>query len=165
MIVISDTSPLNYLILIGHVQVLPELFVRVVVPDGVITELSHPKTPDPVRQWIAALPAWVDVRTPALPDPGTGLGAGENQAISLALELKSDYLLMDDAAGRDAARARGILTMGTIGVLERAAERGLLQLPDALDRLRRTTFRAGRAVYAQALARDAARKASESAGG
>jgi predicted nucleic acid-binding protein len=55
MIVISDTSPLNYLILIEYVHVLPELYGRVVIPQGVFDELQRPSTPDLVRgaQWSA----------------------------------------------------------------------------------------------------------------
>ena len=38
MIVISDTSPLNYLILIECIDVLPQLYGRVVIPEGVLAE-------------------------------------------------------------------------------------------------------------------------------
>jgi predicted nucleic acid-binding protein len=45
MIVVSDTTPLNYLILIGAAHVLPELFGRVYAPTAVIKELSHARSP------------------------------------------------------------------------------------------------------------------------
>src|SRR4051794_1492027 len=116
MIVISDTSPLNYLVLIGHVDVLPVLFGRVVIPPAVVTELSRADTPEPVRRWIASPPAWLEVRGPVNPDPGVGLGAGENGAIALAIELHSDYLLIDDGEARAVAQSRGIVITGTLGV-------------------------------------------------
>ena len=49
MIVVSDTTPLNYLILIDSVHVLPMLFGSVYAPSAVLRELLHPKTPDAVR--------------------------------------------------------------------------------------------------------------------
>ena len=57
MIVVSDTSPLNYLVLIERVHVLPTLFGRVVAPVAVIAELGHPATPTVVRAWAADPPA------------------------------------------------------------------------------------------------------------
>ena len=56
MIVVSDTTPLNYLILVDSVHVLPALFGRVYAPSAVITELSHRKTPEAVRNWAASPP-------------------------------------------------------------------------------------------------------------
>ena len=56
-----------------------------------------------MRRWIAALPAWIEVReTPAEqePDPALqGIHAGELAAISLGMALKADLLLMDDRKG------------------------------------------------------------------
>lgn len=49
MIVVSDTSPLNYLVLIYEIEVLPKLFEQVYIPPSVIVELTRLKTPDPVR--------------------------------------------------------------------------------------------------------------------
>jgi predicted nucleic acid-binding protein len=39
MLVVADTTPINYLILIGQVEILPSLFERVVIPQAVATEL------------------------------------------------------------------------------------------------------------------------------
>ncbi|HEY6137176.1 MAG TPA: hypothetical protein VI670_05365 [Thermoanaerobaculia bacterium] len=54
MIVVADTSPLLYLILLGHEQVLPALYERVIAPRAVISELSHAGTPQAVRDWAAS---------------------------------------------------------------------------------------------------------------
>jgi predicted nucleic acid-binding protein len=61
-LVIADTGPLNYLILIGHIDLLPALFEKVVLPTAVQSELASSKAPPLVRHWIANLPAWLDVR-------------------------------------------------------------------------------------------------------
>ena len=62
MIVVSDTTPLNYLILIEATEVLPALFGRVYAPTAVMEELSHPRGPQPVRAWASSPPEWLAVR-------------------------------------------------------------------------------------------------------
>jgi len=56
MIVVSDTSPLNYLILTDYQDVLPALFGQIIIPQAVLNELQHAKTPDKIKSWIAANP-------------------------------------------------------------------------------------------------------------
>ena len=74
-LVVSDTTPLNYLILIGHVDVLPRLFGKLLVPPTVIHEMRHPKAPAAVARWAARLPAWIEVKAPQT-DLHLGRGAG-----------------------------------------------------------------------------------------
>jgi predicted nucleic acid-binding protein len=70
MIVIADTGPVNYLVLIQMADLLPRLFGQVLIPLAVVAELRDPATPDPVRAWIANAPAWLQVRALRLqPDP------------------------------------------------------------------------------------------------
>ena len=54
MLVVTDTTPINYLVLIGHVDILPSLYGHVVIPQAVVGDLQHPRTPESVRAWIAA---------------------------------------------------------------------------------------------------------------
>ena len=61
-VVVSDTTPLNYLILIGEIGVLPLLFEKVFVPPAVIQEMKHPRAPAAVSLWATSLPAWVEIR-------------------------------------------------------------------------------------------------------
>ena len=144
-LVIADTSPINYLLLIGHIDLLPALFDRVILPAVVRDELGHPKAPLVVREWINNPPDWVDIRQSPVshaPDSAlAGLDAGEEDAIALALELHADLLLMDDEEGATAARAKGLEVTGTLGILRRAAQRRLLNLAAAFDRIKRTNFR------------------------
>jgi predicted nucleic acid-binding protein len=63
MLIVADTSPLNYLVLIGRVELLRELYGRVTIPEAVLTELQGEKAPDAVKQWIASRPEWLEVRT------------------------------------------------------------------------------------------------------
>jgi len=55
-LVIDDTSPINYLLLIGHIDILRALFDRVILPTAVWDELKHPNAPLVVRNWVAAPP-------------------------------------------------------------------------------------------------------------
>ena len=65
----------------------------------------------------------------------------ESAAIVLAASLKADAILMDDRAGVAAARAKGFAVVGTLGILDAAARQGKVDLIQALDRLRKTSFR------------------------
>ncbi len=155
MIVISDSTPLHYLILIDHIGVLGELFGRVIIPLAVLDELQHPNTPREVKSWIAGPPPWLEVRHAAkVPDSAlTPLGAGEREAILLAEELRADLLLMDDKAGRQEATRRNLRVVGSLAVLEEGAKRGLVDLPEALARLQETSFRVSKEVLDSLLER------------
>jgi predicted nucleic acid-binding protein len=149
---------LHYLILCGAESILPSLFRQVVIPPTVFRELQQPNTPPPVRQWAASLPAWVAVQSPKTMNLKLDVDAGELEAICLAQEIKADAVLMDDRAGRSAAIHCGLAVVGTIGLLEQAAARGLIELPTALARLRQTNARLDPELIHAALARDQARR-------
>lgn len=143
MLVVSDASPLRYLILVGSADVLPKLFGRVVAPPEVIAELSRPKTPEAVRSWVAARPDWLEVKGPAQTMEAKGLGLGEREAISLAQEMKAEAVLLDDRDAVKEAKERGLTVLGTLALLDEAASRGLIaDLSATLERLvKETNFR------------------------
>jgi predicted nucleic acid-binding protein len=62
----------------------------------------------------------------------------ESAAISLAHELRADGVVIDEKLGRRSATERGLRVVGTIGVLEAAAERGLIDLGDAFEKVKKT---------------------------
>jgi predicted nucleic acid-binding protein len=161
MVVIADTSPLNYLILIGHADVLPDLYGEVVIPQAVLRELQHPNAPGVVGLWIASSPAWLRV-SQAIPlpqDVESDLDPGEQEAIALAQENCPDVLLLiDENRGREEAQRRNIQTTGTLGVLDAAAGMGLLDLPRALEALLRTNFHVSQRIVQRLLDADRQRK-------
>ena len=157
-IVVSDTSPLHYLILCGAEGILPRLFRQVIIPPTVFRELQQPNTPPPVRAWASVLPEWVAVQSPKVMNLVLNVDAGELEAICLAQEIRADAVLMDDRAGRNAALQCGLAVVGTIGILEQAAARGLIELPPTLARLRQTNARLDSELIHAALARDQTRK-------
>ena len=82
--VVADTGPINYLVLIGAVDIVPQLFAGVVLPSAVKAELSHPFALPAVKEWIAAPPAWLEIVDTPNVIPFPGLHVGESAAISLA---------------------------------------------------------------------------------
>src|SRR5712671_2001088 len=127
--IVSDTTPLNYLVLIQAAEILPNLYGRVLIPSAVKAELSHANTPDIVRAWISQAPSWLEVVPLKQPVDSTlsHLDAGEGEAISLTRQLEATLLLMD--------------------------ERDVM-----FDRLRQTTFRSPLHLMASMLEHDAERK-------
>jgi predicted nucleic acid-binding protein len=149
MIVVADTSPLNYLIQIDCDRVLPQLFGHTRVPAAVMQELGHPGAPAAVRAWLQRVPDWIEVSlTHAPPDAElASLGPGERDAIQLAEETHADLLLMDERKGRLQAARRGLKCIGTLGVLLSAGERRLIDPAVAYHRLlAETTFRTSAAL-------------------
>lgn len=152
---VADTGPLHYLIVAGHIDILPTLFIEIAIPDAVRDELAHPGAPAAVRSWIAAPQAGLSIN-PVMPDAlakiDAGLDAGERAALALALTRQPDLVLMDDRAGVAAAQVLGFVVTGTLGLLMRAARRGLLDLPAALDALSQTNFHWTPSLRARVLA-------------
>jgi len=156
MIVVADTSPLNYLLLIDEIDLLPAIFGQVLLPQAVFQELQHPKTSPIVRQWVARLPAWLEVRsvTSTASPELMRLDVGEREAIQLALELGISTVLIDEADGRRQAERLHLEVRGTLGILERGAHLGRVDLRRALSKLEQTTFRMSPAVRTALLARN-----------
>jgi predicted nucleic acid-binding protein len=143
MIVVSDTSPINYLILIELQDLLPKLFDRILIPQAVHRELGSTEAPDPIKRFLAEAPDWLEVRPSPEIDPALQqLDSGEREVIALALATGAESVLLDERKGRQAARERGLRVSGTLGVIRFAADVGLITVTDALDRLGKTNFRA-----------------------
>jgi predicted nucleic acid-binding protein len=155
MIAVSDTSPICYLILIGQVDLLHELFDQLAVPRAVVAELLHEDAPQTVRAWAARLPSWISVReNPSGPSVALEkLQLGEWCAILLAEAIQADIILLDEKSARRFAAARGLRVTGTLGVLGEAAVRGLVDFTLAVKRLRETNFRYSAALLKAAIDR------------
>jgi hypothetical protein len=99
---------------------------------------------------MAAAPAWLETRQVSETDTKLQhLDRGEREAISLALRVSADVLLLDERRGRQAARDYSLAVSGTLGVLALADRRGLARLADAIERLKATNFRASQRVLKQ----------------
>lgn len=140
MIVVSDTSPLTNLAAIGHFELLRVLFSEIHIPEAVFLELSAGGIEWPGYREVSQL-TWV--RRNKVDDQTLvnalrlDLDRGEAETIVLALQLGADLVLMDEQAGRLAAQHLGLKTMGVIGMIVRAKQKGHLPaIRPLLDGLR-----------------------------
>lgn len=147
MTVVSDTSPINYLLLIEQIDLLPRLFQQIIIPDAVRNEMLDPGAPPILQTWIAAPPNWLKVEAVSVMDKNLStLDSGEQAAITLAQTLSADLLIIDERLGRRFASSLGVPVIGTLGILDAAANLGLVNLADAVYRLQETNFRISRRI-------------------
>jgi len=143
-VVISNTSPLQYLYQAEALSLLPQLFGEICVPEAVNAELQagrqrNVSLPDPeVLPWLRVRP----VQQPALLPLVAHLGDGEKEVLALGLEILGSLLLLDDRDARRYAGALALKVSGTLGILLLAKERGKLDaVRPVLDRLDALRFR------------------------
>lgn len=152
--IIADTSPLNYLILIDAAEVLPKIFQKVVIPKAVQSELLDIGASEKVQKWIQSAPNWLEIEKVDKIDRNINLGLGEVEVISLAVEISADLILLDDKAARSSATQRNLQVIGTLGVLKLADEQKFIDFEIALKRLQKTNFRASKVLLEALLNRD-----------
>jgi predicted nucleic acid-binding protein len=144
MVVVSDTTPLCHLAWIGADWLLPRFFGAVHVPQAVMDELMAPGAPDLVRAWAGKPPEWLkiyaDLPTANRMASSHAIDAGEREALELALHLKAELVVVDDRAARRAAIELGFSTVGTLGLIERAARMQILDFEQVVAQLRTTSF-------------------------
>lgn len=136
---VSDTSPICYLWLIGHIDLLPTLFNTIHIPEAVCFELKDKGAPAGLRDWVDSPSAWLKIESvKGELDPSLHrLHPGESEAICLAQRISADILLLDEKPARRVATEQGLRISGLLGILNEAASRGLLDLSEAIERLHR----------------------------
>lgn len=156
LIVVSNTSPLTNLAAIGQLDLLHLIFGHLSIPQSVFGELTFGGISWPGAAEVASA-GWIHIRqvepTHLIDALRLELDRGEAEAIALALQLKADLILIDEQAGREAARYLGLNVMGVVGFLVRAKQLGHIEnvLPH-LDALRQQAgFYLSESVYRHAL--------------
>jgi predicted nucleic acid-binding protein len=157
MVVVADTSPVNYLVLIDCIEVLRVLYGRIVIPSEVFGELIAEGAPVAVASWIRSQPEWIEVRRAQQKAPPPiaidgNLDAGEEAAIRLALIEPGSLLLIDESAGRAVADKLGLPNTGTLGVLLSASKTVLVDSSVSLHKLQQTNFRMSQSLIDKLLA-------------
>jgi len=142
--VICDTSPIQYLYQIGHLELLVQLAGQVIVPPAVVRELEAGKERGVELPDIFALD-WIVVKWPiekrSLP-VNANLGAGESEVLMLGLEIPDAILILDDRRARELAKSLGMVFTGTLGVLLSAKQKGLIsEVKPLLEALQHRRFR------------------------
>jgi hypothetical protein len=108
MMVVSDTSPIANLAVVGQLDLLRQLYQQVVIPPAVYAEIKRIGADHPVVRaietaaWITTQPA---VNQTAVASLRLELDEGEAEAIALALELPAELLLLGERKGRMIAAA------------------------------------------------------------
>lgn len=142
--VICNTSPLQYLHQAGALELLPALAGQVYVPEAVVAELREGQRRNVLLPTLEEL-SWLivrPVRDRTLLPLVTHLGNGEKEVLALGLETQDALLFPDDRDARRYARALELEITGTLGLLLRAKERGILDaVRPVLDRLQALGFR------------------------
>lgn len=139
--IVADASPLNYLVLIDAVEVLPALFREFLIPPAVRQELDAAGASEKVRKWMEKSPGWLKIAAARKIDKEIKLGKGEVEAILLAVERVADFILLDDKAAWTAATERNLKITGTLGILKFAGENKLIDFETAVGKLQNTNFR------------------------
>ena len=156
MLIVSNTSPLSNLAVIGEISLLQQIYPKILISPIVHTELiSLPE----IQPTIATLviTGWLEIRTPKnlqlIQSLEQTLDPGEAAAIALASELNADRLLIDERLGRRTATQYELKIRGILGILVKAKEEGLIPATKPLlDRLvNEAGFRVSQALYIRTL--------------
>lgn len=156
MIIVSNTSPISNLIIIGEITLLQQIYPKVLIPPTVHSELT--RLPTLQLSMISLLETgWLEIKVPAnlqlLDTLNQVLDSGEAEAIALAIELSADRLLIDERLGRSVASSYGLKLRGLLGILINAKQQGLIPvLKPMLDRLiNQAGFRVSQMLYDRTL--------------
>ncbi|MEH1826588.1 MAG: DUF3368 domain-containing protein [Nostoc sp.] len=158
MIVVSDTSPLSSLAIVGYISLLRDIYNTVIIPEAVANELANTSDEDERVTAVLSLD-WIEIRQATNQEVVTRLkneqrlDLGESEAIALALELNADELLIDERLGRREATKLGVPITGLLGILLVAKHRGLIPIvkPIIDDLMNEAGFRVTTQLYTEIL--------------
>jgi len=158
VIVVSDTSVLSNLAVIGKICLLKRIYHDVIIPEAVADELANAGDDTPEIKAVLSL-NWIQVRQASDLQTITTLQTeqlldrGEACAISLALQLKADELLIDERLGRREATRLDLPKVGILGILLIAKRRNLISaIQPVIDALiAEAGFRVSRQLYEEVL--------------
>jgi len=131
--VIINTSPIQYLYQTNLLDLLPQLYGEIILPQGVALELAEGRNlgvavPNPENYpWFKLIPS-PDLNLTPLSTVGDILGRGEKEAIALGLEIFDSLIILDDNLARNYAKELKLKITGTLGVLLKAKQKGYLNL-------------------------------------
>jgi predicted nucleic acid-binding protein len=158
MIIVSDTSPLSNLAIVGCLSLLQQIYNKVIIPQAVAEELRSASDEENLIAGVLSLD-WIEVVSAknleliSVLQNNHNLDRGEAEAIALALELNADELLIDERLGRREATRLGLPITGVLGILLVAKRRGLISavqpVMDAL--MNQVGFRVSSQLYTEVL--------------
>ncbi len=135
--IISNTTPIISLLKIGKLNLLKELYEKVIVPTAVYIEIENGRE-KPYYQDLTKID-WLEIQKIRNPDSRAyflDLDDGEAEVLILAKEQNVDLVIMDEIMGRRYAKQLGFNLTGTIGILLKSKENGLIEsIKDLLTEL------------------------------
>jgi len=156
MVIVSNTSPISNLTIVGEISLLQQIYPKILIPPAVHSELTRLPILQPAM--LSLLDAgWLEIQSPTnlqlLYTLNQILDPGEAEAITLAVELSADRLLIDERIGRNIAASYGLKLRGLLGILIHAKQQGLIPvLKPILDHLiNQAGFRVSQALYDRTL--------------
>lgn len=141
MPVVSNTSPILNLAIVGQLKLMHTLFGQVQIPPAVLSELKvQEERPGSSEIQVALKAGWIEVQEINSPLSvqllQQTLDRGEAEAIALAMEVQADWTLLDERDGRRVAKSLGLRVTGVLGILLRAKHKGELHsLSEVIDAL------------------------------
>ncbi len=155
MIIVSDTSPISNLAAIGQLELLQKLYGNVIIPTAVYQEILNSGHTDPAVLAIKSV-NWIQTSSitnnTLFQTLQNNLDIGEAEAITLAVELNADRLIVDERRGRKEAIRLGLRVTGILGILLAAKQQGLVSfIQPLLDDLIANGFWIREELYAELL--------------
>jgi predicted nucleic acid-binding protein len=149
MVVVADTSQINYLVLIARIDLPAGLYTRMLIPPAVLAELKHPvATENRTRVGLQCARVVGSFESHARSDPSIAR-PDESEAIGLATEVLAEVVLMDEQAGRQETLRRDLKVAGRLSILGEADQAGFVVFDDAVAEMRKTSFRLSQAVLSE----------------
>lgn len=140
MIIVSDTSPVSNLLIIGELDILLQLFGVIIIPPKVFEEIQKLENFEidiaeiKNSEWIKTI---IPSDSKLVQELNEILDEGESEAIALAKELNAEFILIDEKKGRKVAERLGITAIGLLGILLKAKQkRAVERVMPLLDALR-----------------------------
>lgn len=126
MVIVSDTTTITNLLKINQIDILKLVFNKIIIPNAVYNELCE--LPD--HRIFLNNCQWISCAEPTnlilINTLEAELDKGEAESIALAIELKADFLIMDEQKGRIIAEKYGLPIVGLLGILLKAKEKGYI---------------------------------------
>ncbi len=125
--IISNTTPIITLLTISKLELLRDIYDKIIIPEGVYQEIEAGKNKNFYKDLSKI--EWIEIKSITDKEPLkyiSDLDKGEAEVIVLANEIKADLVIIDENAGREYAKYFGLKLTGTIGILLKAKELGLI---------------------------------------
>ena len=158
-----DFTPDGNQLVTSIIELLPQLYCEVIIPQAVLHELSASGAPPVLQEWSKNPPSWLIIQENVISGKSaeisiddkslSSLDFGERNAILLAEKLKADLIILDEREARKIAVSRNLKVIGLLGILYQAAIKDSIGLEELIERLQKTNFRASSNLLSSLLAR------------